>query len=388
MSQKLIQSLRKIKYNPYSQTGNKFNRIFKDNCIESFVNHCDYVQRMHKKWSRENDINSNKVSTNEKLNQLINKSKRAIRYKEFLYKTFNQESLLTNILINKSREFSERNKHLEKNKNDQEENNNEGVTQNIQKMINKRNKFQINKLFLTRKHEENNRNPPVCLYTPKYDYITKHSPCVNIEKQSKKNLEIDSNEIRKRKINDNSFSLTPIYENKKRRQTFLSSFSSENSKIILSLIRNKSQIKSRNYEYYIEENEDRNVNLIIKNKDFFLSQQGNKEINKNNKINKNNFELSPLFPKLVEKKIPVPNFAKMLSRNKTMKSTQRGISDANYSPNYNAIFLDVVDNRPVDYELRKKKYNLKKILGDFNPTKDYILFPILNINNDNVNENK
>lgn len=383
MSQQLIQSLRKIKCNPYSQTGNKFNKVFRDNCIESLVNHCNYVNRMHKKWSREKNINLNKATTNEKLNQIINKNKQAMKFKEFLYKTFNQESLLTNILINKSREISEKRKNLEKSKNDQEGNTSDGIVENIRNIINKREKFKVNKLFLTRKHEENNRHPPLCLYTPKYDVISKHSPCVNIEKQSKKNMEIDFNEIRKRKKYNNSFLLTPIYE-KKRRQSLLSSFSSEKSNIISNLNQNKNEFKSRNYGNLIEENQ--NQNLIMNKKNIFLSQQDNIKNSKNdNKINKKFFELLPLSPKLVEKKIPVPNFAKMLSRNKKIRSTQRGVSDASYSPNYNAIFLDVVDNKPIDYELRKKKYSLKKILGDYNPTKDYVLFPVLNNNNDNIN---
>ena len=387
MSEKFIQTLKKIKHNPYSQAGNKYSKVFKYSCIESLVNRYNFAQLMHKKWSQEKNMDLNKPTTNDKLNQIINKDKQAIKYKKFLYNTFNQESLLTSILIKKSKEI------MEKNKIRQEENKKRGKNENIQKIINGRNKYKINDLFLTRIREENNRHPPICLYTPKYDVISKHISSVNIEKQSKKNLEIDLNEIHKNKKYNYSFSLSPIYKNEKNNQSILSPISSEKSKINLSIIKNNNLNKSRNYKNLLDESENKNQNSTIEKNQFFLSQQNNNESNNknNNKINKKFFKLLPLSPKVIEKKIPAPNFAKMLSRNKTVKTHKhKRLLNDSYSPNYNAIFLDVVDYKPVDYELKKKKYNLIKILGDFNPTKDYKLFPVLNNNNDNdsINEYK
>ena len=61
------------------------------------------------------------------------------------------------------------------------------------------------------------------------------------------------------------------------------------------------------------------------------------------------------------------------------KKTNKGhISNADYTPNYNAVFLNVVDNKPIDYEKRKKHYYLKKIITNYNPNTEYALFPELN----------
>ena len=52
-----------------------------------------------------------------------------------------------------------------------------------------------------------------------------------------------------------------------------------------------------------------------------------------------------------------------------------------YSPNYNAIFSNVVDFRPINYEKRKKYNYLKKLMTNYNPNTEYELFPQLNIRN-------
>ena len=82
-------------------------------------------------------------------------------------------------------------------------------------------------------------------------------------------------------------------------------------------------------------------------------------------------------PKMIEKNIPVPIFSKM-SQRFNYKIEKGHISNADYTPNYNAIFSNVVDNKPIDYEKRRKHYYLKKIITNYNPNTEYVLFPELN----------
>ena len=81
---------------------------------------------------------------------------------------------------------------------------------------------------------------------------------------------------------------------------------------------------------------------------FFLSQQCspvNSEIE-----NKIQFDYSP---KLIEKNKLVPNFDKMMPRFLDKPKISKKLSNADYSPNYNAIFSGVLNNNPIDYEKRK-----------------------------------
>ena len=77
-----------------------------------------------------------------------------------------------------------------------------------------------------------------------------------------------------------------------------------------------------------------------------------------------------------KKNILVPNFDKMISRN--LKFPKSCISNEIYFPNYDAIFSGVLNNKPIDYEYRKKTSFLKKIICIYNPTSEYKLFPELN----------
>ena len=83
-------------------------------------------------------------------------------------------------------------------------------------------------------------------------------------------------------------------------------------------------------------------------------------------------------PNMISKNIPVPIFSKMTERFGNKNINKGHITNADYSPNYNAIFCNVVDNKPIDYEKRKKHYYLKKIITNYNPNTEYALFPELN----------
>ena len=83
-------------------------------------------------------------------------------------------------------------------------------------------------------------------------------------------------------------------------------------------------------------------------------------------------------PKIVTKNIPVPIFSKMTERFGNKNINKGHITNADYSPNYNAIYINPVNLKPIDYEKRKKKNYLKKIITNYNQIKEYELFPELN----------
>ena len=100
------------------------------------------------------------------------------------------------------------------------------------------------------------------------------------------------------------------------------------------------------------------------------------------KTDKNNNEKIPFdyTPKIIQKNIPVPIFNKMSERFKIIN--KNGLNpNLDYSPNYNAIFSNVINFQPIDYEKRRKYNYLKKIISNHNPYTEYELFPQLNIRN-------
>ena len=126
--------------------------------------------------------------------------------------------------------------------------------------------------------------------------------------------------------------------------------------------------KIKPYISYINDSIKQKIENIKINKKKIISLK-----NQNNNNNKN-FNYSSL----TKKNVLVPNFDKMMPRN--LKKYQKNyISNEVYFPNYNAIFSGVLNNRPIDYEYRKKSSNLKKIICIYNPTLEYKLFPELNL---------
>ena len=186
----LIRLLKTIKHTSISKEGMKYNRIFKDNSIDSVINYNEFANEVRKKWmsESENDLKAKGkyLSTNDKLKQIINSNRNVYKIKEILFKTFHQEPLLKYIIKkNNIKEILSKN--------------NKSLSPKIKNIIEKRKKFEVNSSFLKKRHEENNRQPPLCLYTPKYNYIYKHSPIFyfhNAKSTSRKNnmnkIEINS----------------------------------------------------------------------------------------------------------------------------------------------------------------------------------------------------
>ena len=68
-------------------------------------------------------------------------------------------------------------------------------------------------------------------------------------------------------------------------------------------------------------------------------------------------------------------------KNNIIMNNQGFKSNADYNPNYNAVFSNVVDFKPVDEEKKKKQIYLKKIITNYKQIAEYVLFPELNNKN-------
>ena len=360
----LINILRNIKYNSVSKIDMKYNKIFKEYSIDNLIEHNNFAKSVRKKWSNDYDNSKyTKKTTNDKLKHIISTNKNASKIKDIFFKTFDKESLIK--------------KMIKKNKKSRNKLSLNELSSKIQKIIDNRKKFNVSNAFLKKRLEENTRSPPICLYSPKYNYIYKHMPGFNFNnektisrkifmdnkgkfnnsKEVKKNFSLK--ELNLKNINSNSykniknsFNSPPHSLNKRGQISFINDSNNENK----------------------ENNENQNdISDNNQQKNFFLSQQ-NSPINR---LTENKVKVDYYCPKLVEKNVLVPNFDKMMPRFLEKKSYR--MSNADYSPNYNAIFSGVLNNNPIDYEKRRKYYNLKKIITIYNPREEYLLFPELNI---------
>lgn len=368
----LIKLLSNIKYKSFSKIDKKYNKIFKEYNIDNLIYHNNFADEVRKKWS--NNYNTptsgSKIrTTNEKLKQIINSNKNASKIQDIFFKTFDKEPLYKKII--KKENSNEKLINIKYNSN--------SLSTKINKIIENRKKFNISNTFLKRRHEENNRQPPICLYNPKYNYIYKHVPGFNFQNEKrlsrKKNINLD--QIEKSNLTK-EFNNTNVDRNTNKINNNIINSKSVNSLTPIHISNNKSYIsfiglnnKDKNKE--IEENKN-----ITSNKkssyNFFLSQQGapsSRELH-----NKIKLDYSP---KMIEKNVLVPNFDKMIPRFGEKSKKYTNLTNLDYSPNYDAIFSHVLNNNPIDYERRRKFYYLKKIISTYNPTSEYLLFPELNI---------
>jgi len=375
----LIRLLKTIKHNSVSKEDMKYNQIFKDNSIDSVINYNEFANKIRKKWMNEtNDYLKAKgkyLSTNDKLKQIINSNRNAYKMKEMFFKTFNKEPLF---------------KHIIKKSNIKEilTKNNKSLSPKIKNIIEKRKKFKVNNSFLKKRHEENNRQPPLCLYTPKYNYIYKHSPIFyfhNAKTTPRKKNMLKKNKVELNCINNNDIETKTENENDIGNDNNLKK-KFTNSKSLNIINHSLTPIYLSKIKPYISYKND-NINQKIENiktnkyKEKLISLKKQHNINKNNILkeklkDKNKIKIN-YSTKMVKNNILVPNFDKMIPRD-LKKSRKSYISNEIYFPNYDAIFSGVLNNKPIDYEYRKKSSNLKKIICIYNPTSEYKLFPELN----------
>lgn len=121
-----------------------------------------------------------------------------------------------------------------------------------------------------------------------------------------------------------------------------------------------------------------------------LNKKSNSLINKYNNIHVMSFDKYSVRPDIVKNKnlndsyvdykiiknISVPNFRKMISREK--KNLNKPLEHVrDYSPNYNAIYCDKKNLPIINTELKRKKNLLRKILVNYRPRAEYLITPKL-----------
>jgi hypothetical protein len=393
-SKDLINLLANIKYKSVSKVDMQYNKIFKEYSLDSLIYHQIFANKVRKKWASDEDADSKSKArnTNDKLMQLINSNKNTSKLHETFFKSMEKDSLLNQIIKKENSSDKITSNKYSKN----------AISTKIKNIIENRKKFNVSNEFLKRRHEENNRKPPLCLYSPKYTYIYKHMPNFyffrekhhprirnndlnndynkmsnNTRESNISNIEGNTSTSNINNIDNMKKSVFQVKNKFLKSTSFLTPIHLSNNRSCISIFgSNDDKDKSK------ESEENKSYILNKKNENFFLSQHGaptpGHEIeNKINNISNVNLEYSP---KIIDKKKLVPDFRKMMPRF-THKHKGVALRNLDYSPKYDAIFSNVLAFRPIDYEKRRKHYCLKKIITTYNPTSEYMLFPELNLKN-------
>ena len=365
-----LKFLKDIQYSSVSNINLKYNKVFKEFSIDTLVERSKFKNLIQKKWlvEEENKTKSKFITTNDKLKQIINAHKNIYQIQESFFKTFDKEPLFKR-LINKENKTEKLSKKTFVSKS------NVNINQKKKNKDNEKEKEKADE-FYKRRNEENNRKPPLGLYNPRYSYIEKHIPSFKFHHESSnshKTISFQNNQDNKPKENSEkkqsknnsqikalNHSLTPI--NKTKKLTDIFPF----------IDSNKEKSRMERYKYKLLSLDKNQENIFLSQLNYLSQNKTNLENNDKEKTLKFNYT-----PKIIEKNIPVPIFNKMSDRfNKDEKKGK--IANSDYSPNYNAIFSNVLDNKPIDYEKRKKYYYLKKIITNYNQNVEYVLFPELN----------
>lgn len=194
--------------------------------------------------------------------------------------------------------------------------------------IKKNKKFYPNERMINYLQQMKKKTPPMCYYEPNYESIDKHIPHYKLQPIKKKN-NIDINHIKIKKL-----------------------FTKRLLKKKLSNNLNKSSfIHAMSFEKYSSRPD------IMTNKPLG---DGYNQI----KIYKN---------------ISIPNFKKMLPREKNVIS-KRIDAIKNYSPNYSSIYCDKILLPEINEDLKKKKNLLRKSLVNYNIGAEYEVITKLNDN--------
>ena len=319
----IYNELSKIKTNSLSQTGREQLRILGTRSIKGFLKQKILHKEILKKLNdptREfyNNKEYDNKQTEDELNQF---------YKEHIINHFhikpaitNDNSSNTNSLATCLQKLSEEHKQLLQ----------DNKTKKHKLVITKPKpkQFEVSKDLIKYIQTQKKKMPPTCMYNPNYNSISKHVPYARIKPLK------DTNSTN----NDNTLS---------------------NSIEAPSLMYNKSallfhKIKGMSFDKYSSRNEMSFKSIY---KDTLLE------------------------PKKAKRKVTVPNFKKMMSRDYSPhKSNKQLPCLMNYTPNYNAIYCNklILHKCKKDLKLERKKRILKKIWGSFDVSKEYIVVPSMN----------
>ena len=401
----------------FSKADNAYIQLFKPNVkLINIAGQYKIGELMKNKKHKKSDLDKNIDSTSAKLNLIIKdiqKSNSYITkqfYEDIKIQNENEDLRQRMQMLYQKRQLRERNENKEekvtKNKNIY------GTQDAIKHMLFMAKKYAVDKELARIKTEQNKKSPPICKYSPKLNYISKHIPVAdfgyhnNREKEkigeNNKNIRnylIEENKnISKYKIhnrNDEKLNQTDnllITENNNSKsinnsktKSINSSMSNkiQNIKIIKNIFKQPINLKK-------EKGKETKNNSLIYKTTIKVEKESNKLNNdstsgKNTFIAKRNSIFKRNIPKnlkLIQNKIKynvsVPIFNKMTSRENKHHRDNKNQTHIDYNPNYDAIFPCNYKYNIIKEKLKKKKYKLRKILGSYNTKGEYVLLPILN----------
>ena len=337
----IYRELSSIKTNHISHAGREFQKMFGNRCIKGFLHQKVLKNQLSKKISQ-NKYQIYKRSTpkkiSEELNQLANDSLTiSPRSKDSFDNDENNNNKTIEAYPDDFCGFIKRLKEKkEKEKLEEEE-----KKRQQQGMSNK--KYEVSPELINYIKSQRKKIPPCCMYNPNYNAIAPHVPLVKLQPlKEKKDSRSKSVEI---SISHNSSSV-PHKQNKNR------------SVIQSSITKKEKSIQS----YHV--------------------MSFDKYSSRNDLAIKQPYNDTSLEPNKIKRNVYVPNFKKMISRNQKLnRSNQRLPCLMNYTPNYNAIYINNKGYNRGNKELYRKKTMIKKIWGSFDATSRYIVVPSMNNKN-------
>ena len=319
--------LSKIKTNSLSQTGREQLRILGTRSIKGFLKQKILHKEILKKLNdptREfyNNNNNNKDYDNKQTEDELNQF-----YKEHIINNSHIKSTIAsdnsssiNSFTTCMRKLSEEHKHI------LQESKAKKHKPAIQRS--KPTQFQLRRDLIKYIQNKKKKIPLTCIYNPNYNAISKHVPYARIKPLKENNNNNNDNTM------NNSIETPSLMYNKS------------------ALLFHK--IKGMSFDKYSSRNEMSFKSIY---KDTLLD------------------------PKKMKRKITVPNFKKMMSRDYSPHKYNKQLPCLmNYTPNYNAIYCNklILQKCKKDLKLERKKQILKKIWGSFDVSKEYIVVPSMN----------
>ena len=283
----------------FSNTDNKYVLFFKKRPLikkkkdSIFKNNIDSIEK-------------NNISTTKKLNQIIINlpNKKQYLRKQFLF----DNNYQNDIFQTKIKDLIKKNQSIEKKQIIQKVERLDGIRESIKRLIQYKKKFAIDEDIVKLKIKENKKTPPICVYNPNLDSISKHVPVpdllghhhinlVKIKQQEEKKQIKHANNISDIEEFDENYDIN--INNKKTSNNIISIKSYNYKKSNLQNLNNKQL-------YYNSLNSiDNNskYNILPKSRSQSMS-----------------MDSAPLKKRKIRNNISVPIFNKMLSRDRNNHS--------------------------------------------------------------------
>lgn len=190
--------------------------------------------------------------------------------------------------------------------------------------------YPVNYELIKQLKKQRHKVPESCAYHPNYNAISPHVPYVKLQPLKEKNSKLTSSSMDESNVVQSQASIVDVVDG--------------------------SSYKRNNvipFEKYSPRSD-------IVRKD----------------VNKDRIVLEPI---KVKKKVSVPNFKKMLSRNKSVFNVLGRVeSIMDYTPNYKAVHYNSMGYNKGDINLYNKKVLVKRIWTSFDASAEYVVVPKLN----------